>query len=199
MENQTDEQLYDRFVRKKDEEAFGILFERYKHPLADFICRIIHNADDAEELMMDAFSVVAAAKTVYKGRSGASFKTWLFAIAGKQAAMFLRKNHTGRETSVFLEDDAAIPGNIECGIGNSVKDPASIIHDNDVKEALYRALDRLDTDQREALYLAYFEDMDAKQISTVLGRSVKQVYNLTARGKIKLKTILEREGYTWDM
>ena len=61
--------------------------------------------------------------------------------------------------------------------------------------ALYRALEQLSPDYRQALYLIYFEDMDNESAAKVMGRSRKQFYNLTSRGKAALKGILERMGF----
>ena len=85
----SDEALYDHFRRTGDRESFGVLFDRYADRLTLFIYSIIRQKEDAEELTLDAFAVVAALKSVFRGES--SFGTWLFAIAKKQAYQALRK------------------------------------------------------------------------------------------------------------
>ena len=193
--NESDEQLYQRVLLRKDKDAFRLLFEKYRPALMDFINKLVHNADDAEELMMDAFAVVLSGKSRYKGKDGASLKTWLFAIARHQALQFLRKNKKRFDLDAGSYDEAV-----------EIVDPAANEETperqklkSDMYRALYRALDSLDTEQRMALYLSYFEEMGAEEIAKVMKKSVKQVYNLSARGKGKLKTILEGEGYSWDM
>ena len=66
-----------------------LLYERHRESLILFLTGYVHNTDDAEELMMDAFAVAASGTAAWSGRS--SFKTWLFAIARKRAVTFLRK------------------------------------------------------------------------------------------------------------
>ena len=55
-----------------------------------FLYNFVHNMEDTEELMLDAYAE-AAAGAGYSGRS--SFKTWLFSIGKKMALMLLRKQH----------------------------------------------------------------------------------------------------------
>ena len=46
------------------------------------------------------------------------------------------------------------------------------------------------------LQLLWFHGLSVEQAAQVLGKTVKQIYNLHARGKIALKTLLEKEGIT---
>ena len=78
----TDETLYEQFRRTGDRESFGVLFDRYADRLTLFIYSIVRQREDAEELTLDTFAVVAAQKNVYRGESG--FGTWLFAIAKRR-------------------------------------------------------------------------------------------------------------------
>ena len=78
-----DESLYLRYMEQRREADFRILFERHKESLTLFLFGYVHNMEDAEELMMDAYAQ-AAAGSGFAGRS--SFKTWLFAIGKKPGA-----------------------------------------------------------------------------------------------------------------
>ena len=87
---ESDEALYEHFRRTGDRESFGALFDRYADRLTLFLYSIVRQREDAEELTLDTFAVVAAQKSVYHGESG--FGTWLFAIGKKQAYQALRKS-----------------------------------------------------------------------------------------------------------
>ncbi|MBQ5933988.1 MAG: hypothetical protein IJL55_09815 [Lachnospiraceae bacterium] len=79
MEDITDEALYRSYLEKADNDAFKLLLERYREPLALFLNGMLHNIEDAEDVMLDAYAVAASGTTKFKGES--SFKTWLYAIA----------------------------------------------------------------------------------------------------------------------
>ena len=187
--NETDEQLYSRFMSENEDEALGILFERYQVPLTRFINGIVHNMDDSEEIMMDCFAAVISRKSGFLGHNNSLFKTWLYAVAVKQASQFLRKHL--RTDSVSFED-----------YEDTLKDPEvaeTVTIKSETDKALYKALDKLPVDYRTALYLTYFEDMDAETVGQVMRKSRKQVYNLLSRGKAAAKDELLKEGFEWDM
>ena len=67
--------------------------------------------------------------------------------------------------------------------------------DKEERKELYKALSEINKDYRQVLYLTYFEDMKPEEIARVLNKSIKQIYNLTARGREALKTVLLRNGF----
>lgn len=86
---ESDELIYSRFLAEEKEDDFRILLERHKESLTLFLYSIVHNMEDAEEIMLDTYAEAAAGKTAFSGRS--SFKTWLFSIGKKMALAHLRK------------------------------------------------------------------------------------------------------------
>ena len=183
--NETDEELYDRFLSTRDENVFRILVERHKVSLLLFLNGFVHNLDDAEELMIDTFAETVAGPTFFSGRS--SFKTWLFSIGKHQALMFLRKNKKH-----LLDQE----------IGEEVSDPADspevqAIEDERYRQ-LYLALSKLNHDYRQILLLLYFEQMSHEEAAKVMGKSKKQTYHLAERGRAALKENLERMGFSYE-
>ncbi|MCR5418239.1 MAG: RNA polymerase sigma factor [Lachnospiraceae bacterium] len=180
---ETDEEIYDRFLGERNEEDLRILFNRHKESLTLFLNGFVHNIDDAEELMLDAFAEAAAGPTLFSRRS--SFKTWLFSIGKNLARMSLRK--AGREASLREA----------VGDGASVEDygaPDLFILRSERNRRLYEAMSHLKDEYREILILLYFEDMSREEAGRVMGRSRKQIYNLAERGKKALREQLEKMG-----
>lgn len=175
----SDEEIYKRFLEKHDNEDFRILLERHRKGLLLFLMGFVHNMDDAEELMLDTFAE-AAASTSFLGKS--SFKTWLYSIGKHQAMMLIRKNR--RMESLYMEyAEATAENTSEIELLNRERD-----------QLLYSALKRLNSEYQQVLTLLYFEEMSREEIEKVMGKSKKQVYNLTERGKRALRTELERMG-----
>ena len=58
---------------------------------------------------------------------------------------------------------------------------------------MYDAMMELPEDYRNAIYLAYFEDMSHEEIARIMHKTRKQVYNLIFRGKQSLKGLLEEQ------
>ena len=65
----------------------------------------------------------------------------------------------------------------------------------ELKSVINSAIERLNDDYKAVIYLQYYEDMSQKEIAKVLGKSVKQIENLSFRAKQKLRTILKELGY----
>ena len=78
----------------------------------------------------------------------------------------------------------------------SVSDAEGRLLEKERDEALHRCLAKLPTQYREVLELTWFEEFSNEQVASILGKSAKQVYNLRARAKETLKTMLEKEGIT---
>lgn len=185
---ETDGQTYIRFLNENDQDALRIIFEKYRNGVTLFLLGIVQNEDDAEELMMDTFAILASRTVRYKVKEDASFKTWLYAIAKNQARTFLRKkrNH-------FTEPD----DDIETIKADDSFLPDSILLENERNAMLYKALFNIDESYRQVLYLMYFEELKPEQISRVIKKSTKQTYNLTTRGRAALRKEMERMGYSW--
>lgn len=178
---ETDEQLYERFRISGDREALGEVVDRYADRLTLFLFGIVHQHEDAEELMMDTFAEVAALRSPFYGDSG--FKAWLYTIAKHKAFMLLRRKH--RFLFIPLHDE----------IPDAVDPPDMVLLRDERNRKLYQALGQLKLEYREALYLMYFEDMSNEELRRVMGKSAKQVYNLLNRGRASLREHLERIGF----
>lgn len=179
----SDEALYRAYLKRGDNEALGCLLERYRESLTLFLFGIVRNAEDAEELALDAFAELAAGPTVFSGRS--SFKTWLFSV-GKHLAM---KRLRSRRQELPLEAAAAADG--------AARPETKLLREERDRQ-LYAALDRITPEYREVLLLQYMEDMAPADIARVTGRRVKQIYNLIDRGKLALRSELEKMGFTYE-
>lgn len=177
-----DEIIYSRFLKEQDETLLAELLDRHGQSLVLFLNGMVQNMEDAEELMLDSFAVIASGTVHYTVRKDSTFKTWLFAIARNKAKMLLRKRKF-----VFTSIDEVVLADKNL--------PESEVFDKEERKELYKALSEINKDYRQVLYLTYFEDMKPEEIARVLNKSIKQIYNLTARGREALKTVLLRNGF----
>ena len=181
---ENDELIYRRFLAERNEDDLCILLDRHKESLILFLNSYVHNLEDAEELMIDAFAEAAAGKAVFYGKS--TFKTWLFSIGKKKAITHLRKAKRHPDAWELLADlDGAVPP------------PELQTLQAERNRQLYSALSRLNGDYRQVLALLYFEEMSNEELCKVLGKSKKQIYNLVERARKALKEELERMGFEY--
>ena len=176
---ESDEALYRIYLSEGSEDALRELLLRHRESLTLFLFGYLRNMEDAEDLMLDAFAAAAARASAYLGRS--SFRTWLFGIGRHLAMRELRRRRA--------PDQPEQP--------DSGGSPELELMRSEGNRQLYAALDRLNPEYRQALYLLYFEDMRAEEAAQVMGKSKKQIYNLTERGKKALRAELERTGFDY--
>ncbi len=182
---ETDEQIYSRFIRDRRNDDLKMLLERYRENLTLFIFGIVHDLEDAEELMLDSFAVLVSDDPGFSGKS--SFKTWLFAIGRNLALKQLRKKR-------FLPLDRE---GRDDGTQNDT--PETDLIKNEQYKQLYLAMEKLNPDYREILHLIYFEDMSMDEAAVIMKKSKKQIYNLSSRSKQALKAELERTGFDIEL
>ena len=178
--HEADEAVYRRYLKSRNEEDLRLLFDRHRESLILFLIGYVRQEEDAEDLMMETFAVAASGTACFSGRS--SFKTWLFAIARHKAGSFLRAQRRKRAAAK------------EKAGGDSDSPEMAALQEED-RKTLYRALDTLPEDYRQALYLVYFEQMSQDEACTVMRKTKNQMYNLVARGKASLRETMEKMGY----
>lgn len=175
----TGAELYAEYLRG-DNAALEALVARYGDSLVGYAYCILRDFSAAEDAMEDSFAALIVKRKKFR-ESGVPFEAYLFRIVRNKCMDYLRR--AGRET--VLDDAAYVNSNRDVE-----KDALKSVRD----EKVYRALFRLPEAYREALYLMYYRDFSADEISAALKKSKKQVYNLLARGKAALKQILVKEG-----
>lgn len=182
---ETDEMIYNRYLSEHNEDDFRILLERHRESLTLFLMGYVHNEEDAEELMIDAYAEVAA-DGGYLGKS--SFKTWLFSIGKNLALMKVRKRRFG---FIFMDSEIEESDVLE------QNNPEMEILKEERNQQLIKALDCINEDYRQILILIYFEEMSVEDAAKVMRMNRKKIYNLTERGKKALKAELERQGFSY--
>ena len=178
-----DDVLYNRFL-SGETSAYDELMIRHGDGLTFYLFGYLHNWEDAEDLMIEAFARVMVKKPSI--RDGA-FKAYLFKTARHLASRFHEKQ-TRREAFSFdgLEEETAGPLSTE---GELLRE--------DLHQVLHLCLGRIDPELREALWLVYGEDMSYAEAARVMGIKPKRVDHLLSRGKVHMRKELEKEGITY--
>ncbi len=177
----TDVTLYRRYL-EGDESGLTALMERYGNSLTFYMNGYLHDLNDAEDLMIEAFAYLF----VKKPRIRENFKAYLYKTARHLALRFVARNRLRR--CFGFEDLGQEPEN-----GTLIEE---VIQTEERNRILHLCMEQLNSDYREALYLVYFENMRHAQAAAVMGKSAKQVADLVYRGKHSLRIRLEQEGIT---
>lgn len=175
---------YRRFL-DGDESGMVEIIRDYKDGLTLFLNGYVGNMTAAEELMEDTFVKLVVKRPRYTAKF--PFKTWLYTIGRNAAIDYLRKS--SRRAEITDEEFGALPAE---------DSPERSYIKEEQKRTLRRALGRLKTEYREALYLSYFEELSNAEIAEVMRKSRRQIENLIYRGKQSLRSELEKEGFVYE-
>ena len=174
-------EFYNRYING-DDKGFYDLVRSYFDGLCAFIYGMTGDRGQSEELADDTFYRLAVKKPRYDQKS--SFKTWLYSIGRHVAADALRKAKTDPASSIDDEPSASD--------GDT---PEKTYLQDERKKTLYAAMNKLKAEYRQVLWLTFFENMSAEEVSLVMHKSKNNVYTLLCRAKDSLKTKLEEEGF----
>ena len=175
-----DDTLYRQYL-DGDTTAGDELMLRYSDILTAYLNSHLDNMHDAEDLMLETFSVILVDKP--RIREG-GFRAYLFKIARNKASKLWKKKF--RLNEFVLDEDIVSPE----------AEPEQRLQLDERNETLRRCLNRIAPQYREALWLVYGLGLSYDQAADALRGNRKKVANLLANGKKVLRAELEKEGIT---
>jgi len=185
-------------VKAGDEQSFGLLLQRYRTPLVNFLYRMVRSREQAEDLAQEVFIRVYRAREEYV--PSAKFTTWLFRIATNLALNSLRDHrHEKLEISMDAPVTAAEDGD-EKPFEVADKHPTieQELVEEDRKKMIRRAIEKLPEKQRAAVLLHKYQELDYAEIAKILSCSESALKSLLFRAyetlRVELAPLVARHG-----
>lgn len=173
--------------RQGDDEALGVLVEKYKSPLFGFIYKFSEGREDADEVFQEVW--VRAIKNMNRYRQK-NLLSWLFRIAHNLMIDRIRRNRF----SVSLDTPASEDGmalNEKLASPRLGPDDESGGHDLGVR--IEAAAERLPLEQREVFWLRMQAGLSFKEIAKVQKCSINTALARMQYAVSKLRTELANE------
>ena len=169
--------------------ALNDLMARHAQPVFHFLCRMLGNEDDANDLAQETFLRVYQHRASFK--PGARFTTWLYTIAAN-----LARNHhrwRTRHPNVSLDAESEATGQ-SIGEVLPTADPApdSTAVATERAAAVRVAVAALPADMREVIILCEWQDLSAAEAAAILNTTPKAIDNRLYRARNLLRERLER-------
>ncbi len=161
-------------VRRGEEASFEELLRRYRGPLVNYFSRWLRDPGLAEDLAQEVFLRVYKARARY--RPDARFTTWLYRIATNLALNALRDRR-----GMDAPTDS----------GNPRADAEQRLVLADRARLIRQAIEQLPENQRAAVLLHKYQELDYRQIAKVLEVSESAVKSLLFRAYETLRARLE--------
>ena len=135
---------------------------------------------EASDVLQDTYLKVLDGRAVFRGES--SFRTWLFGVVRRTASEH-RRNVLRRISALWRIESL---DNVA-----TTTDPDAAIDGRTTADRLRSALKTLPARQRQVLHLVFHEDLTVEAAAGVMGVSVGSARTHYARGKARLRVLLE--------
>lgn len=168
---------------KEDNEAFGLLYERYVERVYNYIYYRTGSVYDAEDLTERVFMRAMRHIHNYSDR-GLPFSAWLYRIAHNLVANWYRDN--SRRKEVPLEDSLAVQPRSD--------HPEQELLRVEERERLLGVLRGIPADRQQLILLKFVEHLSNAEIAAVMGRTEGAIKSLYHRTLLSLRDELDAAG-----
>ncbi len=187
LQKMTDDALV-ALYSKGNNQAFDILLDRYKDKLYSYIYFVVRNEEQTEDLFQETF--VKAIVTIQQGRYSADgkFGAWLTRIAHNLVIDFFRQE---RNENVVSNDE------VEIDLFNNANLSDDTIETQMVNEQVLcdvrRLMDFLPENQREVVYMRFYQDLSFKEIAEITGVSINTSLGRMRYALLNLRRMAEEK------
>jgi RNA polymerase sigma-70 factor (ECF subfamily) len=172
-----------------DQSAFDYLVQKYRRPMVSFMYRMARNTAAAEDLAQEVFLRVYRSRASYE--ASAKFTTWLYRIATNLAVNHARDTrHERPEVQVSLDEPDEDTGTtLELPDGHLTAEQVMVRRER--MTAIRSKVEALPEQQKLAVIMHKYQQMDYKQIADVLKKSESATKSLLFRAYETLREQLK--------
>jgi RNA polymerase sigma-70 factor (ECF subfamily) len=175
-------------VQRDDSQSFGLLLNRNRTMVVQYLARMVQNRSVAEELAQDVFVRVYRSRQTWEPT--ARFSTWLYRIMTNVALNHFRDEKRSRNNVSLDNHDSS-------QVRREAPDHTPLAEDRLVNEVVAeqvrRAIRSLPAKQRAAVIMHKYQDLDYAHIAGVLGCTPSAVKALMFRAyetlRIRLRAL----------
>ena len=169
-----------RKAQRGDERAFSLIVRAYEVPVFNYVMRLVGDRALAEDLTQEVFIRVFQGLPKFSLRS--KFTTWLFQVTKNRVLDELRANERRPRALVALDDAPQL---------EVLDAPAEQV---EMIEALWTAVDGLNTDLKMALLLRDIVGLSYNEIADSLDTTLATVKWRIFKAREEVQLALAREG-----
>ncbi len=174
-------------ARDGDPRAREGIYRSFSGPVYNLARRLLGGQAQAEEVLQDTFVEVLTNLHAYRGE--APFAFWIRRITVNKCLMTLRSPWHSRRSSLKLEEDPPVGGEVHSHEGYSTCRMVDQV-------ALERALAGLSDTSRLVVWLHDVEGYTHGEIADLLGRTASYSKSRLARAHARLQALLDNESVT---
>lgn len=175
-------------IKTGDEEAFRVLVEAHQSRVIGTVARMLGDDSEAEDLAQQVF--VRVWKSASRWKPTAKFTTWLYTILRNLVFNEIRRRVRHPASSLdAAQDDDDHPRQF---VDHGNKPPDTAMLDDELQDAIERAIHSLPELQRMAVILRRYQDVSYEEIADVLDLTVPAVKSVLFRARSDLREKLRQ-------
>lgn len=166
-------------VQKGNSQAYNLLVIKYQHKIRDVALKFTNNQADASDIAQEAF--IKAYRAIGSFRGECSFYTWIYRITVNTAKSFLESNSKLRyavdvDAPEFESQDTQ-------GVLTSNESPDRLIESDELKRVIFKALNELPSDLKQAIMLREIEGKSYDEIAEIMKTPIGTVRSRIFRAR----------------
>ena len=173
-------------AQQGSDEAFTNLVETYQKHVYNLCYSMLGEPESAEDAAQDTF--LRAFQHIHRYDSKRPFATWLLSIAAHYCIDRLRR----RKFSMASIDQDEEEGGFELPDADAPNPESEVVH-NEQREQIQGLLRRLDSVDRAAIVLRYWNDCSEAEIAEALNLTVSAVKSRLHRARRELAGLWQAE------
>lgn len=189
----SDEQLVKNYANG-DSDAFDTLLARYQQKIYSYILFLVHDDEVADDLFQETF--MKAIVTIRQGRyvESGRFSAWLTRIAHN---LVIDKYRQDRNSNV-ISNDASDADLFNDASLSDITVEMKMITEQSLTD-VGRLLKELPDNQKEVLYMRFYQDLSFKEIADATGVSINTALGRMRYGLINLRKIVSERGIVLEV
>lgn len=162
-----------------DPQAFAALVEQYEKPIYNIALRMLRNSEDARDVAQSVFLKAYQKLSSYDPQY--KFYSWIYRMAINESLNILRVQirNAGPVDEQLPADDAG---------------PSEILVEDQRREVVLEAVDKLKPEHRAVIVLRYFVDRSYEDMGQILGIDARTVKSRLYTARQLLKEQLASRG-----
>lgn len=189
----SDEQLVKNYANG-DSDAFDTLLARYQQKIYSYILFLVHDDEVADDLFQETF--MKAIVTIRQGRyvESGRFSAWLTRIAHN---LVIDKYRQDRNSNVISNDASDADLFNDASLSDMTVEMKMITEQS--LTDVGRLLKELPDNQKEVLYMRFYQDLSFKEIADATGVSINTALGRMRYGLINLRKMVSERGIVLEV
>jgi RNA polymerase sigma-70 factor (ECF subfamily) len=169
-------------IGRRDQSAFSALYDRLSGPLYSLAMKMLGDPVEAQDALQEVFLQIWSRAATYDQEQSSVF-SWAVLLTRSRVVDRLRAR--GRRSRVVVASTEET--STTAADASTIESTADTVEKNDEAARVRYVLNNLPFEQREAIQLAFFEDLSHHEIAARLEQPLGTVKARIRRGLLRLR------------